>query len=73
MLSKCGMSCKECVELTLKFVFVAVFTYGVMSAVCCMKSCNTSCSSQVSCSKANTQSVAKQCGANCVKPCCATK
>ena len=69
MLSKCGMSCKECVELTLKFVFVAVFTYGVMSAVCCMKSC----SSQVSCCKSNTQPVAKQCGLNCTKPCCATK
>jgi hypothetical protein len=73
MLSKCGMSCKECVELTLKFVFVAVFTYGVMSAVCCMKSCNTSCSSQFSCSKANTQPVAKLCGPDCQKPCCATK
>ena len=66
MLSKCNMSCKECVELTLKFIFVAVFTYGVMSAVCCMKTC----SSQGFCGK-NTQTVAKQCGVNCQKPCCA--
>jgi hypothetical protein len=35
----CDMGCKECFELVLKFIFVAVFTYGVMSAVCCMKYC----------------------------------
>tara|TARA_B100000029_G_C17505479_1_gene934296 strand:- start:20 stop:226 length:207 start_codon:yes stop_codon:yes gene_type:complete len=62
----CDMGCKECFELVLKFVFVAVFTYGVMSAVCCMKSCNNN--SQGCC---KTQAVAKQCGASCVKPCCA--
>ena len=74
MLGKCDMSCKECVELALKFVFVAVFTYGVMSAVCCMKSCNTSCSAQqTSCCKSGPQPIAKQCGSNCVKPCCTTK
>ena len=61
----CDMGCKECFELVLKFIFVAVFTYGVMSAVCCMKSC----SNAQSCCK--TQVVAKQCGADCVKPCCA--
>ena len=65
MFGKCDTSCKDCVELALKVIFVAVFTYGVMSAVCCMKSC----SSQSSCCK--TQSVVKQCGTNCVKPCCA--
>ena len=74
MLGKCDMGCKECVELVLKFVFVAVFTYGVMSAVCCMKSCSTSsCGTQVSCCKSSQQPVAKQCGVNCVKPCCASK
>ena len=65
MLNKCDMKCKECVELLLKIIFVSVFTYGVMSAVCCMKSC----SSQTSCCK--TQSVVKQCGTSCQKPCCA--
>ena len=64
MLGKCDMGCKECFELVLKFIFVAVFTYGVMSAVCCMKSCNAQ-----TCGK--TQAVAKQCGVDCVKPCCA--
>ena len=64
MFGKCDSSCKDCVELALKIIFVAVFTYGVMSAVCCMKSCNA----QASCCK--TQTVVKQCGANCVKPCC---
>ena len=57
MLSKCDMGCKECLELVLKVVFVAVFTYGVMSAVCCMKSCG----SQTSCCK--TQDVVKPCSA----------
>ena len=71
MLGKCDMSCKECVELALKFVFVAVFTYGVMSAVCCMKSCKTSCGSEVKSCKSSTVQPAKQCGASCVKPCCA--
>ena len=62
MFGKCceNMSCKECIELTLKIIFVAVFTYGVLSAVCCAKSCKNA-----------TQSVVTQCGINCVKPCCA--
>ena len=70
MLGKCDMSCKECTELFLKIIFVAVFTYGVMSAVCCMKSCS---SAQASCCKNATVQPAKQCGANCIKPCCASK
>tara|TARA_B110000438_G_scaffold97778_1_gene96810 strand:- start:232 stop:417 length:186 start_codon:yes stop_codon:yes gene_type:complete len=41
MFGKCDTSCKDCVELALKVIFVAVFTYGVMSAVCCMKSCDS--------------------------------
>ena len=49
---KCDMSCKEKFDLVLKLVFVAVFTWGVMSAVCCMKSCSTSsCGSKVGCSQ----------------------
>ena len=67
------MELKDKLNLVWKFAFLGVFTYGVMSAVCCMKSCNTSCSSQVSCCKSASQPVAKQCGTNCVKPCCATK
>ena len=62
MLGKCDMSCKECVELVLKIVFVAVFTYGVMSAVCCMQSCKTSCGSQQTCCKSSSPEAA-------VKPC----
>jgi len=60
-------NCKGCIELALKVVFVAVFTWGVMSAVCCMKSC----SSSQSCCKSGTNQVVKQCGVNCIKPCCA--
>ena len=67
MFSKCDMSCKEKSELLLKLVFVAVFTYGVMSAVCCMKTCNA----QTSCSKSGAVQTAKQCGPTCQKACCA--
>ncbi len=58
MFGKCESSCKDCVELALKVIFVAVFTYGVMSAVCCMKSCG----SQTSCCK--TQDVVKPCSSS---------
>ena len=67
MFSKCDMSCKEKTELLLKIIFVAVFTFGVMSAVCCMKTCNA----QTSCCKVGTVQTATQCGANCQKACCA--
>lgn len=63
-------SCKDCLELALKVIFVGVFTWGVMSAVCCMKSCNSSCSTQLTCSKSNAVDSVKQCGASCTKPCC---
>ena len=43
---------KDCIELGLKIIFVAVFTWGVMNAVCCMKSCNSSCDKVKSCSSA---------------------
>ena len=47
---KCDMdmSCKDKLDLALKLVFVGVFTWGVMSLVCCMKSC---CDTSSSCSK----------------------
>ena len=48
---------KDCIELGLKVVFVAVFTWGVMSAVCCMKSC----SSSSSCCKSASSEVVKPC------------
>jgi len=62
MLGKCDkVCCKESIELLLKVVFVAVFAYGVFSSVCYMKSC----------CKAGVVQTAKQCGANCLKTCCA--
>jgi len=62
----CDLSCKDKADLVLKLVFVAVFTYGVMSAVCCAKSC----SSTSGCSKSGQVAPAKQCGPNCQKACC---
>ena len=58
--------CKDVCNLVLKTIFVAVFTYGVMSAVCCMKSCNVGCKTSA-CSKG---ALVKQCGVDCVKSCC---
>jgi len=64
---KCeNWSCwKDCIELGLKVIFVGVFTWGVMSAVCCMSSCNSnkSCGSQTTCCKT----------ADAVKPCSSKK
>ena len=61
MLGKCDMSCKERLDAVLKIVFIAVFTWGVMNAVCCMKSCNagsaSGCSKQATCSKAAVDTV----------------
>ena len=69
------LSLKDKLNLLWKFLFLAVFTYGVISVTCCKNSC-TSCgkqgNTQVSqcCKKSNSQ-VQKQCGPNCIKPCCA--
>ena len=74
MLSKCcDMSCKECTELVLKIIFVAVFTYGVMSAVCCMKSCSAGAGGFTCCKKAANVETVKQCGLDCQKACCSKK
>ena len=69
---KCeNWSCwKECIELCLKAVFVVVFTWGVCNAICCMKSCNTSCKSQTTCSSSQPIDSVKQCGTTCSKPRC---
>ena len=55
----------EKLNLLWKFLFLAVFTYGVFSLTCCAKSC----SAKQQCCKAG-QTIQKQCGINCSKPCC---
>ncbi len=57
---KCeNWSCwKECIELALKVIFVGVFAWGVMSAVCCMDSCS---SSKSCCSKTASVETGKPC------------
>ena len=68
------MELKDKLNLLWKFLFLAVFTYGVISVTCCKKSYSTSCAKQsghvASCEK---QNVKQACGADCVKPCCANK
>ena len=62
----CDMSCKDKVDLVLKLVFVSVFTWGVMSAICCVKSCG----SKTQCCKTGQVAPVKQCGVDCQKSCC---
>ena len=59
------MDIKDKLNLAWKFLFLAVFTYGVMSLTCCKQSC----SSAQKCCKADAQ-VQKQCGVSCTKACC---
>ena len=60
------MTLIEKLNLLWKFLFLAVFTYGVMSLTCCKQSC----SSSQGCCKAGNAQVEKQCGASCTKACC---
>ena len=55
---------KDKLNLLWKFLFLAVFTYGVISVTCCKKGCSSSCGNK-------NVTIQKQCGANCVNPCCA--
>ena len=59
------MTLVEKLNLLWKYLFLAVFTYGVMSLTCCKKSC----SSSQQCCKTTTQ-IEKKCGINCTKECC---
>ena len=45
------MDIKDKLNLTWKFLFLAVFTYGVISLTCC----SSDCSSDSSCCKSETQ------------------
>ncbi|MBH91086.1 MAG: hypothetical protein CMG67_03120 [Candidatus Marinimicrobia bacterium] len=66
------MDLKDKLNLAWKFIFLAVFTYGVISLTCCSSSCcdtSASCGQAKQCSK--SAPVAKQCGTNCAKACCA--
>ena len=44
------MEMKDKLNFAWKFLFLAVFTYGVLSLTCCSKDCNTT-----SCCKTDTQ------------------
>ena len=64
------MDIKDKLNLAFKFLFLAVFTYGVMSVTCCKSSCQSQgCSKSASgCSK--TIQTKTACAANCQKACC---
>ena len=55
------MDIKDKLNLAWKFLFLAVFTYGVMSLTCCSSNCgsNACCKSEAQCSK--TATVEKPC------------
>ena len=65
---------KDKLNLLWKFLFLAVFTYGVISVTCCKKSYSSCKQGNIQasqcCKNANTI-VKKQCGPSCIKPCCA--
>ena len=63
------MDLKDKLNLIWKFAFLGVFTYGVMSLACCSNSCKSSCGQAKQCSQ--SAPVAKQCGVDCTKACCA--
>ena len=63
---------KDKLNLCWKFLFLAVFTYGVISVTCCKSSCKQDTTQASQCCKSNSQ-VKKQCGVDCIKPCCASK
>ena len=68
------MSLYDKLNLVFKFLFLAVFTYGVISLTCCKKNCNGCPSNQsaqvTECCKAKNAPMQKKCGINCQKPCC---
>ena len=68
------MELKDKLNLLWKFLFLAVFTYGVVSLTCCNRACSSSCTKQSGQISPCGKQLAKQpCGADCVKPCCANK
>ena len=60
------MDLKDKLNLLWKFLFLAVFTYGVISLTCCRKSCLGFCKNQ----RAQVSTDKAPCGSNCTKPCC---
>ena len=68
------MELKDKLNLLWKFLFLAVFTYGVISVTCCDKNASTSCKKQSAQVTPCGQQLDKQpCGADCIKPCCGNK
>ena len=55
---------KDKLNLCWKFLFLAVFTYGVVSLTCCKNSCSTSCNQEVAsssqCCKSETKAMSKK-------------
>ena len=65
------MELKDKLNLIWKFLFLAVFTYGVICMTCCKSSYSSCCKSgQVAPCKLSNQPTKSPCGANCIKPCC---
>jgi len=65
------MTLVEKLNLLWKFLFLAVFSYGVISLTCCSKqtSCKRSCQTNQVDTKAQVDT--KSCPIGCTKKCCA--
>ena len=57
------MDFKDKLNLLWKFLFLAVFTYGVISVTCC--------GNRPTCDGQKCKISSAKCGASCVKSCCA--
>ena len=58
------MDFKDKLNLLWKFLFLAVFTYGVISITCC--------GNRSACDGQQCKISSSKCGAGCVKACCAS-
>jgi len=70
------MELKDKLNLLWKYLFLAVFTYAVITLTCCNKCSRSGCGNkvgQVSPCSFNKQLDKQPCGTNCTKPCCAKK
>ena len=68
------MELKDKLNLLWKYLFLAVFTYAIISITCCKNSCSYRCGNQsgqlAPCQLKNLPNK-QPCGPGCIKPCCA--
>tara|TARA_B100000029_G_scaffold481159_1_gene529948 strand:- start:549 stop:809 length:261 start_codon:yes stop_codon:yes gene_type:complete len=67
------MELKDQLNLLWKYLFLAVFTYGVITLTCCKNETSGCCKNNQSiapCQVQNSASIKTKCGSGCSKTCC---